>query len=470
MTYQVIKGSAHNTGLPAKSVHVAVTSPPYFGLRAYDGDQSIEWPTVEYSPMPGLPPIRIQGCEPGCRHEWVDGKTIRQSGGGVESSTLGRKSGGHGMSLESHVKSLERSHFTTTQGAYCIHCGGWRGPLGLEPDINAYIGHLILVLREMWRVLRDDGLLFLNLGDSYSGSGGAHAPDHANPGLSKSAYRDGTSAQKSVGLRPKNLMGVPWRFAFAAQADGWILRNDIIWAKPNPMPESVTDRCTKAHEYIFMLAKQEAYYFDAEAIKEEAINAGKMVRTNGNDGMDQGYDGHRTRDGLRRGVVVGSMRNKRSVWTVATSPFAGAHFACWPEKLVEPMIKAGSSQYGCCPKCGAPWERVVERGGGMDRDRTEDEGLPPEMNGHGIRKLSGKKHAEHKAANPDVTTGWRPTCTCGCDDVVPCVVLDPFAGSGTTLRVALALGRKPVGVDISESYLDELVPERTSNVQMQLAL
>jgi DNA modification methylase len=202
------------------------------------------------------------------------------------------------------------------------------------------------VFREVRRVLRDDGVLWVNLGDSYANdgkwggsSGGKHvAALHGNSNVGR--------GKKFTGLKPKDIIGIPWMVAFALRADGWYLRSDIIWAKPNPMPESVRDRPTKAHEYIFLLSKSQRYFYDADAIAEKATFAGKTVKTNGADGMNNFGDGMRTRDGLKRGVVVGDTRNKRSVWSVSSQPFPGAHFATFPPELIEPCILAG------CPEGG----------------------------------------------------------------------------------------------------------------------
>lgn len=219
---------------------------------------------------------------------------------------------------------------------------GASGQLGLEATPQEYVANMADVFREVRRVLRDDGTLWLNLGDTYSsGTGWTDEDDKRHkPG------RGQNIPSRSGCLPPKNLVGIPWRVAFALQEDGWYLRQDIIWHKPNPMPESVTDRCTKAHEYIFLLAKSERYYYDAGSISEYAKYAGHKVKTNGNQGMCSGYDGHRTRDGFRRGVVIANNRNRRSVWTVATHPFSGAHFATFPPDLIRPCILAG------CPEGG----------------------------------------------------------------------------------------------------------------------
>lgn len=292
---------------------------------------------------------------------------------------------------------------------------GFAGQIGLEKTPEEYVATMVDVFRAVRRVLRDDGTLWLNMGDGYAvGTNaernattitGSHVP-------ASWADRSQRVRRHPDGLKPKDLVGMPWRVAFALQADGWYLRADIIWHKPNPMPESVTDRPTKGHEYVFLLTKRERYFYDAEAVREPAIHAGQCVRTNGNDGMGPGSDGHRTREGVRRGVT--ECRNLRSVWTIPTQPYPEAHFATFPEALVVPCIKAGTSERGCCAACGAPWARVVD--------------------------------------------GWRPTCSCEFNrapyDAIPCTVLDPFAGSGTTLLVANQLGRHGIGIEANPAYVD----------------
>jgi len=199
----------------------------------------------------------------------------------------------------------------------------------------------VAVCREVRRVLRDDGTLWLNLGDSYAGSGGAGG-DYAAGGLKESQpkWKSNLDAQ-SAGLKPKDLVGIPWMVAFALRADGWFLRQDIIWHKPNPMPESVKDRCTKAHEYIFLLAKSQKYYYDAEAVMEDA--AGGRERFGGAKYGDKGLDKSRN-DTARFDETIVDARNRRSVWTVTTKPFKGAHFATFPPDLIEPCILAGSAK------------------------------------------------------------------------------------------------------------------------------
>lgn len=212
--------------------------------------------------------------------------------------------------------------------------------LGLESTPEAYVENMVQVFREVRRILKDDGVLWLNLGDSYAGNT-SRASNNGRAGFGNK--REGVFTKTGENLKPKDLVGIPWRVAFGLQADGWWLRQDIIWHKPNPMPESVTDRCTKAHEYVFMLTKSSRYYFDNEAVKETAKwsndkRAGEGRLT---------YDGKRQGDkgtGQEAFVSITDTRNKRSVWTIPTKPFRGAHFAVMPEALCEPPILATSQE------------------------------------------------------------------------------------------------------------------------------
>jgi DNA modification methylase len=223
--------------------------------------------------------------------------------------------------------------------------------LGLEETPEEYVTNMVKVFSEVKRVLTKDGTLWLNLGDSYAGSGKGPAGNLKDNGERHLEYV--TKPFTDDLLKPKDLVGIPWRVAFALQADGWYLRQDIIWHKPNPMPESVTDRCTKAHEYIFLLSKSSKYYYDHEAVKEKCSEANiedfKRRKTLNNKGKGKGtYD--EARPDLCRGrdayMPDDFMRNKRSVWTVNTRPYPEAHFATYPKKLIRPCIKAGCPQGG----------------------------------------------------------------------------------------------------------------------------
>lgn len=402
--YKTIHGSAHQIDLSEQSVHAIICSPPYYGLRAYHGEQSIDWPDVEFSPMPGMQTIIIDA---------------------------------------------------------------WAGALGNEPTIDMYIAHLVLCLREWWRVLRNDGVCFVNLGDSYNGSGGAGGD------YNKGGIKDGQpkfKGNKAAGLKPKDLCMVPQRFALAAQADGWYVRQEIIWAKGvsflpdyagSCMPESVQDRPVRGHEQVWMLTKRPKYFWDQEAVKEglrypDASDGSRIFGGANKNGANVKHGG-RTTGGTYDNAPTG--RSIRSVWVINPGSFPGAHFATFPEKLVEPMVKAATSAYGVCPNCQAPWVRVTEKQShyGRRQDRDQYKGM-------------GQLDSSEWRPPTYLDMYWQPTCTCSAGDPVPATILDPFVGSGTTLRVAIRLGRYAIGVDISEVYLAEHIEQRVSNLQFEMAL
>ena len=289
---------------------------------------------------------------------------------------------------------------------------GLDGGIGLEPTLELYVEHMVEVFREVWRVLRQDGTLWLNLGDAYSGSWGNYGGQgdgqraKATERFDRPPYADNgrrpPQSYNNNGLKPKDLIGLPWRVAFALQADGWWLRSDIVWHKLNPMPESVTDRPTRAHEYVFLLTKSGRYFFDADAIREPAASATlNDSRVNGQGfvasvtNLDNPHyaqaskpdkqRGHGRRhagfndcwDAMPKAEQQAMGTNKRTVWRISTQGFPGAHFATFPEKLVEPCILAGTSEKGVCGLTGDPWERVTEvRGGTIGQswhDHEEDE-------------------------------------------------------------------------------------------------
>lgn len=390
--------------LPEGSVQTCVTSPPYYGLRDYG---TASW----------------EGGDPGCDH-------AEKRGGNGAASTKQTTSNG--------TQDYQYKHT-------CRKCGAVRvdNQIGLEETPEQYVAKLVEVFREVRRVLKDDGTLWLNLGDSYAGSGGVgNQRDGANKGnmakfknpnsykitrskrMERGSGRWGGGNVPATGnLKPKDLIGIPWMVAFALRADGWYLRQDIIWHKPNPMPESMTDRCTKAHEYIFLLSKSARYYFDYEAIQEPASDAsvarwsqdvenqegstranggaksnGNMKAVGGPKSRDEyknlQYNGQKPRTIHEKRLVgeeyAAAVRNKRSVWTVTTKPYKEAHFATFPPDLIEPCILAGS--------------------------RPGD------------------------------------------------AVLDPFNGSGTTGAVSLHHRRKYVGIELKADYI-RLTQKRLARVQ-----
>lgn len=452
--------------LPAASVHCVVTSPPYWGLRDYK-TPTVEWEAVSFASMPSLPEISIPA---------------------------------------------------------------WTGHLGLEPDPMAFVGHIVAVFREVRRVLRKDGTLWLNFGDCYASNAGGY-DQNGSPGITSSS-RISRSAQAAVvkdksrmknsGLKEKDMAGMPWRIAFALQADGWYLRTDIIWHKPTVMPESVTDRPTKAHEYVFLLTVSPQYFYDADAIKEEASRQTNARGPQTSTGVGFGHGFDEVQKPRVKGRVAGvnpkaeenafgskqnssfsaavadavEFRNKRTVWsisdhlalvswlsqnghrdlldeyfislkqaehkpdvwTIRSEPFHEAHFATFPKALVRPCILAGTSAHGVCSACGAPWKRVTEK----------VKGDPPSHAGSSFAKgktkaaveQTGRPVSEVQRTVSTSTVGWQPTCPCEGATVVPALVGDPFLGSGTTAQVAIELGRHAMGVELGEHHLP-LIARRT---------
>lgn len=597
--------------LPEESVQMCVTSPPYWGLRDYGIEPQI-WI-----------PEDLWGCPYSCEHEWGDESITFAPDNSDHKGKITHKEG-FISPFRAGLGYVDQKQFSS-QGQFCLHCNAWRGSLGLEPTPELYVSHIVQIFRGVWRVLRKEGTLWLNLGDSYAGGGhGGHIDNKANKKIAGPSYNQPT------GLKPKDLCMIPAKVALALQqpyytgrikqesdrawlagvidsdgcifisrkkvgqptgkvtngkkyvrtiegfspglsvcgtilpilercqritgigsirednnhgaqayswrvesgnakkiiqevypflvgkkqqarlafwcppsgdkatsfhsalidihkvrassvdADepptmyepGWWLRNDIILAKRNPMPESVTDRCSQSYEHMFLLAKSGKYYFDAEAIKEPHSPDGRNVTTTTvGPGAHENYQGSA---GHERWPNNG--RNKRDVWSVVTEPTPFAHFATFGKKWIEPCILAGTSEKGCCPECGKGWERVVEKSGGRDwhNDTMKDKGIPGQIMGEG-----GYKRGQSSNALNDIqeskTIGWQPGCKCylkglHLDKKVPCTVLDPFMGSGTTALVAYKHGRRFIGIDLSKEYLDEITIPRIENETRQLKL
>lgn len=319
---------------------------------------------------------------------------------------------------------------------------GEPGQFGLEPTPEEYVARLVDLFARLRPALRDDGTVWLNLGDSFLGSGyrGKEGDEQSQWNLWVQRW-----GIRPSGLKPKDLVGIPWRVAFALQADGWYLRSDIIWHKPNPMPESVTDRPTKAHEYIFLLSKSPRYYYDHEAIKEEASCAGRILDYTGDQKNNHTDDVMQATRPKNRVIEVGSTRNKRTVWTVPTKPFSQAHPAVFPPELIEPCILAGAPEM-CCPDCGAPWLRMTEKGKPVLHAWSE-KGAADSLG----RPAADKSTLKHTV--PRTTVGFAPTCDHD-HEPVGGTVLDPFLGSGTTAQVARSLGRRAIGFELNASYID----------------
>lgn len=400
---QILQGDCQETlrALPDESVHCVATSPPYWALRDY-GTEPLEWPACSYVPMVAgaMPPIAVPP----------------------------------------------------------MSCA-----LGLEPDLDAFIGHMVLVMREVRRVLRRDGVMWLNFGDVYAFGGRGGNPGHSPH--TKQKRNAGSITVRGLrphaaGLRPKDLFGIPWRVAFALQADGWCLRSDCVWSKPTAMPESVLDRPSRSHEYVFLFSKSRRYFYDADAVRTPL--AAKTRSTFGSersakDGADARFVAshgwsERTPERKPRTNADGteSGANLRTVWTIATRPYPGAHFATFPPALAERCILAGWSAYGCCAVCSAPWRRVTKVSrrvttGGSTRSIAK------------VRAQQGESGAF--ATGSWNVVGWEPSCKCGVSERVPCTVLDPFGGSGTTPMVAAQNGRAAIVCELSAEYV-ELQRER----------
>lgn len=339
--------------------------------------------------------------------------------------------------------------------------------IGLEERPEKYVDNLLNVFREVRRVLRDDGTVWLNLGDSYA-RGRTGRDDAGRTVAKKDAWKDTMPHERRdrgipQGLKNKDLVGIPWMVAFALRADGWYLRSDIVWAKSisgdtrtgTCMPESVTDRPTQSKEYVFLLSKSPTYFFDMDAVREPHTMR-PQARPSGH---KRGRPGpllpeHTWSGTARNGPGIDgdlSGRNLRSVWHLNPKPYPGAHFAVFPPTLPRLCILAGTSERGCCPMCGTPWVREVERSSMKVREGPGRAGL-----------MGASTTATSRTACTGTVTeapvyrmlGWRPTCGCPEHEPVPCVVLDPFSGSGTTGMVALDHGRNIVGLDLNGDYLE----------------
>ena len=460
----IVNADAFRIPLPDGVVQCVVTSPPYWGLRAYSGEQERVWDGAA-----------------DCEHEW---ETHRQAASGGRNTAENPPNTG-GSSTQQAVPNPSRDGVTSS---FCQRCGAWRGGLGLEPTPEMFIEHLVQVFREIRRVMRDDAVAWANMGDCFN---------------------------------DKQLVMVPHRLALVLQADGWWVRSDVAWSKPNPMPESLsgwgweqckvktqahadheqalqdrmaevggdraraaldvrTDRAaldvwepctgcpkcrdndglvlrrgswrpTSAHEYVFMLAKSSTYFSDGEAVREankpESIERDKL-------GWKAAFKGRHTMPGEKRphstdhtGFCNPAGRNLRSVWNISTQPFKGAHYATFPTALAQRCVLASTSRHACA-ECGAPHVRVVEK-------TTAQPGQKPGYN----RDCGGRNDGERAGKWTDhntTTLAHRPSCGCGAG-VRPCIVLDPFCGSGTVGQVCRELPHRRdfVGLDLSFEYLQD---------------
>lgn len=410
--------------LPDGCVQMVCCSPPYWGLRNY-----------------GVPPS-VWGGSDDCEHNWRQRRYYTEKTASSVTSEAFSEAG------EANAERLMAARWKAD--ATCDKCGAWLGCLGAEPTPQQYVANMVSVFAEVWRVLRDDGCLFLNVGDTYA---------HGKCGEPQAGGKMRSSLQsihRAPDIPEKSLCLIPERLAIALSDAGWIIRTRITWAKGlsfcptwsgSVMPSSAGDRPTPASEPLWYLTKQQRYRSDWVAVREAAAQPDRR-RTDAIGGASwQGREQHSI-----GGVVSGAAtRNLRDVWCIGTEPSREEHYAAYPEALVEPCVLAGSSDRACSG-CGAAWVRVVEK----ERfDRSGGRRYPTGISTHS--NPTGKVPGSNTRGCPDphqVTTGFAPGCTCGADvPTVGSLVLDPFCGSGTTGAVAVRLGRRFLGIELNPEYV-----------------
>lgn len=451
--------------LPEKHFHCCVTSPPYYGLRDYKTPHQ-EW----------------AGYDPDCKHDW---QTVvkKKTSGNPDGDTL---YGSSNLGSDNVGTRADRA------SKLCKKCSAWIGELGQEPTPKLYVEHLVQVFAEVYRVLRDDGILWVNIADSFAasghGGGGGSFSEAKRTGEKCGGYK-GRKAPPCWGLKKKDRMLIPFRLAIALQEWGWYVRQDNVWSKPNPLRESVQDRCTTSHEYIFQLTKNEKYFSDFYSIKEpvKKDTLARTMRGRGDDHKNANgapgqpahsfLKGQPNMTGLLSFDGISAAANKLSVWNITVANFGGAHFATYPRELPEICIRASTSDGGCCSKCGAPYARILEKlapdiqaqiaGGGNDLGLYNGESTKDHKRA-GVQDASEVKARILKGLIVRKTIGFKPTCKCG-KKSVPCRVLDPFFGSGTTGEVALTLNRDVTGIELNKDYLP-FIAERTGTIQPTLVL
>lgn len=412
--------------IPDGAVNCIITSPPYWGLRDY-----------------GLPPQIWDGRD-GCEHEWGNQNGTRN---------IGRDDGYYGG--KTGFGDMDSKQKKPISSQFCSLCGAWRGSLGLEPTYQLYLDHLMQVMAECKRVLRDDGTMWVNIGDSYAGSGKGIGTDR---NTCKESYTDDDIAKtdwKQVGIPAKSLVGIPERFAIRMTDDlGMIRRNTIIWYKRNCMPSSVKDRFTVDFEPVYFFVKQGKYWFEQQKEPMTPEFKARIKRGwegNGERGYPCGVQNHFgkyfNKNDSEAEQEYAQGRNRRCVWDIPTRPFPGSHFAVFPETLVEPMILAGCPEF-ICNKCGKAREKIIER---KRLKRTDfpkgDPRYRPNTYNGAYGDINGKADAGYTETKVVGITD------CGCNaGYTGGIVLDPFMGAGTTGIVATKHGRSFIGIELNHEY------------------
>lgn len=438
---------ADSLHLPLKdqSVNCIITSPPYWSLRKYD-----------------IPDLIWDG-DNGCEHGWGNNITNPKADYRTKEDMISQ-----GATVGNTIN--QELFNPKNMGQFCLHCSAWSGQLGLEPTIDLYLRHLMQIMDECKRVLRDDGTMWVNLGDSYNGSG--QDSSKSNRQFSQSICGSSrmvgeaspTSRTFDKLIKAKSLCLIPYRFAIEMVDRGWILRNIIIWHKPNCMPASVKDRFTVDFEPVFFFVKSRKYWFESQYDElADCTKRDKRVVTGyKTDGRVWDKDPNSMFGKMGSMKVNPQGRNRRCIWTISTQPYPESHFATFPEALVEPMIRAGCPKE-ICVKCGKAREKIMDvvQGepdeiyiGQAQKDYGSAKAQNPSDTKRRILQSMAKKKIEIGLTDCGCNAGFRPG-----------IVLDPFCGSGTTMRVAEKLNRIGIGFDLA---YEELQGKRMSNIQKEL--
>jgi len=424
--------------VPPEFVDMVMTSPPYWGLRNYGGETCKIWDE-----------------NPGCRHEWVPQRLYLQHEN--RNFLKGSQEDVNGKKETAWIKKYNK-----IQGAFCHKCGAWYGQLGLEPLPDMYVKHLLQIFRELKRTLKPTGSFYLNMGDTYAGSRcGSHdyRTDKCKNFTGREQYDNKynkPAPQATASVPRKSLCMVPERVALAMVSDGWILRNKIIWHKPNPMPASVKDRLNGTWEYLFHFVKKQRYYYNLDAIREpytKPMNrwGGEKLKASGKSTWDKGTGQKTYRNRDMRPNPNG--KNPGDVFKITTKPFPEAHFAVYPEELCEAPIKAVCPEH-VCEKCGQPKRQVIKTKPNPDAFNIRVRDVKKGRIKFEDRKASEaevKQYQEKKYQSRPREVVIAKGCKCN-SGFKPGIVLDPFCGAGTTCLVAKKLGRGFIGIDIRETY------------------